>query len=295
MESLLSRCPFAVQCLQEQRQASVNSPLLSDAVREFLASRVGYSPVYVTSLRQYLNMFARNWTGLRVGQVERDHLDTWFYVRGEGPEVLRSNLGRLAAFFGWARSRGYILADPCAQVVKPRLIPRVPKILKVSDVRRVFEFFQARKDWPMLLYCTLAFFVGMRPSEIHRLDKVSIDTTAKRVFISAQISKVHRSRFAPIPANALEWLNLCDCDIPSQITVKRRKALVAVEWPQDAARHTAATFILARDCNAAATALGLGNSEKILLLRYAVPVGEKDCKDYWSIRPRQAQCELWAA
>lgn len=56
-------------------------------------------------------------------------------------------------------------------------------------------------------------------------------------------------------------------------------------WPQDCLRHTAASYAMARDRNAAIVADRLGNSADVLLTHYRELVSKEAALAFWEIKP----------
>jgi integrase len=130
----------------------------------------------------------------------------------------------------------------------------------------------------------------VRPEEIDRLDWQQIDLDRATVTIGAAASKIRRRRVTPLSPVAVEWLRLGG-DLPLPLTTRRRcirrlrDRLGFEEWPQDILRHSAASYLLSQEKDAAKVALWLGNSPKILLGHYHEMVKPEDVADFWQIRP----------
>ena len=56
-------------------------------------------------------------------------------------------------------------------------------------------------------------------------------------------------------------------------------------WPQDLLRHTAASYLVARDGDAGKVALQLGNSAAVLLLNYRELVEKEDAAAFFELGP----------
>ena len=60
------------------------------------------------------------------------------------------------------------------------------------------------------------------------------------------------------------------------------------DWPQNAARHSFASYHLAQHQDAAKLALEMGNSPAMVFGHYRELVKTKDAEKFWSIRPSKA-------
>jgi integrase len=68
-----------------------------------------------------------------------------------------------------------------------------------------------------------------------------------------------------------------------------RVAAGMTDWPQNALRHSFASYHLAHFKNAAATALELGHHDsRVTFAHYRELVKPKEAKRYWSIKPVKA-------
>ena len=60
------------------------------------------------------------------------------------------------------------------------------------------------------------------------------------------------------------------------------------DWPQNAARHSFASYHLAKHQDAAKLALEMGNSPQMVFGHFRELVKQKDAEKFWSIRPSRA-------
>lgn len=132
-------------------------------------------------------------------------------------------------------------------------------------------------------------FCGLRPTEYKRLKKSDIDLDKATISISSDMAKTHSFRIVKIPPVALQWLKKYGVTLPKFKTA--RPALIAREiiglktWPLDILRHTAASYMLARDQSADAVALQLGNSPTILHKHYKNLVTDAEAEAFWALTP----------
>jgi integrase len=268
---------------------------LSSVVEELIAARsgTGHRERYVNGLRQYLALFARAHDAIPIDCVTPAHIDRWFASRSEAPTTRASNLGRLSALFSFARRRGYCTANPCDNVERVRIERAPPKILSVDESLRLLE--TCRRLTPAILPAVaLGLLAGVRPHEVERMTWSDIDLDERRATVSAAASKVRRRRIVPLAPNCVAWLWLCarttERLLPPPTTARRLRRTLAASagmvWHQDILRHTAATYLLARERDAARVALWLGNSPGILLTHYADLVGCGNVDAFWSLAPQ---------
>lgn len=271
-------------------------PSLAEAIEQLLAAKLSANcrPSYVTSLRQYLGLFARGREQRAVNTFTTAEIEAWFSHRKEAPGGQRSNLGRLSALFSFCHRRGYVAVNPCCLVERVRVESVAPVILSPGEARRLLNLCRQVKPC-FLAQVTLGLFAGIRPVELTRLQWAAVDLKRGMVKIDAGVAKVRQMRWVPLSANAVAWLHLAPNQsghvTPPKATLRRaRRRLVkemawAKGWPQDLLRHTAASYLLAREQDAAKVSLGLGNSPGILLKHYRELVTPEEAEQFWNLRP----------
>jgi integrase len=164
-------------------------------------------------------------------------------------------------------------------------------ILTVSQARVLLAACQPK----ILPSVAIGLFAGLRASEIGKLDWSDIDLERGFIEVGASKTKTARRRLVQIPDNLSAWLALHRLEEgpvrPPFITYRRQftKALSASgirEWPDNALRHSFASYHLAAGQNAAATALQLGHTEsRTLFCPYRELVRAEDAQAYWQIKP----------
>jgi len=199
--------------------------------------------------------------------------------------------------FQFAWRKGWVKENVCRKVEHYRVERHEPKILTPAQVEKIFRYCHKwRPDF--LATLTLMVFAGVRPHEALRLKWGTVDWDAGTVMITAEASKIHRRRIVHLMPNALAWLKKAwtmksDLPVPKQNYRRRlynfRKLLGLVGWPQDVARHTAATYWLANVQDAGKVAMELGNSAKILLTHYNGLATRAAAKKFWGILPFAAE------
>src|SRR5262249_33815801 len=121
-----------------------------------------------------------------------------------------------------------------------------------------------------------------------------IDFETNLIEVTAANSKTAMRRFVTMQPNLREWL----------LPLRQHKGLVTPpedfrqlfdharakagikDWPENALRHSFASYHLAHFKNAASTALELGHHDsRITFAHYRELVKPKDAERYWNIRP----------
>lgn len=146
----------------------------------------------------------------------------------------------------------------------------------------------------------ISFFAGLRTSEIERLDWADIDLEEGHIDIKAKNSKSARRRIVTISDNLKAWLLPYEKhegkvigDIPWQWRSgyeEAREAAGIKEWPNNAGRHSFASYHLAENEDAGKTAFELGHTnQRIVYQHYRKLVKPKAATTYWSITPTEAE------
>jgi integrase len=120
-----------------------------------------------------------------------------------------------------------------------------------------------------------------------------MDFSSKLIEVTASKAKSARRRFVKIPPNLLEWLRpyrqmrgkVTPIDYRELLDKARERAKIS-DWPNNALRHSFASYHLAKFTNASALALELGHTNSNLVFQhYRQVVRPSEAKRYWKIAP----------
>lgn len=275
---------------------------IEQAVKECIASKsaIGRRPQYIETLSYALGRFARGREAQSVASITTADCEAWL-AECKARSSRASFQSRLSTLFAWCVQQGYCQRNPCDRLGRVSLEQRPPVILSPEKVDDAIAWLSENEDFRG--YLVLGLFCGIRPDELQRLGWESVDLARGIVTIDAATSKVRRRRIVPIAARAVRLLR-GDCDEDSQAvavlgnrahmvwpgspaTLRRRKRALArhlgfTDWPSDLLRHTAASYLMARDGDAGRVANWLGNSPSVLLTRYRELVAPEDSERFWA-------------
>lgn len=226
----------------------------------------------------------------------------------EFQQINKANYKRYTSmFFRWAVKKGHVQTNPVDQLDSIRIADQSPAIYTPKQVEAILEACtqasgEKKARTEMLPYFTMAFFAGIRPDELRRLDWKSIDLEDGVINISTEVSKTNRSRHFLMPKNLQQWLatfpNREGLIFPwSETSLKRWRAevykLADVPSLQDGARHSMATYHLALHTVQETTDL-LGHSDQVLFRHYnGMIIGKKTkAKAYFNIVPQSASDKI---
>jgi integrase len=276
-------------------KASAKSCTAVHLVRELLSAKEkdGCSQRHVSDLRSRLNIFAEKFDGQPVARITSAEIDDWLRSLSVSA-VTRNHYRRLIILaFNFAVQRGYATNNPAEKTAKAKERGSDIGILSVTQAARLLEAATSE----VLPYIAVGLFAGLRRAEIERLDWSEVDFESGLIEVKAQKSKTAQRRFVTIQPNLREWL-LPLRKIRGNVTPQRnfrqsfdtaRIAAGIMEWPDNALRHSFASYHLAHFKNAAATALELGHHDSRMTFdHYRELVKPKDAERYWSLKPALA-------
>jgi len=288
-ESLLSAVKDYVA-----RHRHVIEKKVSDVVAEFIAAKEhdGLSFDHVRTLRSHLTRFAAAFqTG--VGSVTARLIGDWLKASGGGPRTRNNIRGSLITLFHWARAQGYL---PKGQPTEADDIGRAKDRGGKIGIFTPQQMAMIMRKAPAAnaLYLALGGFAGLRRREIERLEWDDVNFERGHIIVGKEKSKTATRRLVPIQPNLMQWLapykgragNVISGtkSVETFIRFVKEKGL---EWPNNALRHSYATYRLAASQDAARVALEMGNSPQKLFSSYRELAAEHDAKAFFAITPKR--------
>jgi integrase len=286
----------ATDFLVAHLKASERSITAAELVPQLIDAKKadGASKRYVQDLRSRLPRFAKKFDGKMVATITASEIDNWLRALPVGPTT-RNNFRRtLVMMFNHAIARGYATSNPAEKTAKAKVVDSPPGILTVQQTARLLEAASPE----LLAHVAIGAFAGLRRAELERLDWTDVHfDDADLIEVTAQKSKTARRRFVKIQPNLREWLlplrkhtGKVTCDnFPKQFEAARQSAGIT-EWPDNALRHSFASYHLAHFKDAAALALEMGHTDiGMIFNHYRQLVRPKDAERYWSIRPSTSE------
>jgi|688.fasta_scaffold159518_2 integrase len=292
---------------------------LREAVDLFLESRkADASDRYYNSIKNRLEtMVKRLPAQCTTSQVSSSQLDD-FLATFTAPATKRSYKANMRTFFNWCVTKSFCQTNPATglQVIKSRKDGEIG-ILTPEELARLLE----QCDDSILPGVVLGAFCGIRQAEISRLQWGAIDLEEKIVTIAGSIAKTGARRITKIPDNAVEWLtplaqkegavwpageeyrrpwniarlrcgwgpfqSTCAAvnAVQNRMTKAQLKKLRA--WPDNALRHSAISYKLAKTRDLAQVATEAGNSPNMIKQHYDALVKPTAAETWFAIRPAE--------
>jgi integrase len=271
--------------------ATKKSCTASELVEKVRAAKKtdGASVRYLQDLKSRLDRFADDFDGQLVATITTARLDEWLRGLNVSP-VTRNNFRRLLIVaFNYAVQQGYATQNPAENTSKAKEKSGAPGILTVNETARLLE----NASPEVLPYISVGAFAGLRRAELERLDWSEIHFDSDLIEVTAEKAKTARRRFVRMQPNLREWLLpvrkrkgavVCD-DFRKEFDAARGAAKIS-QWPDNALRHSFASYHLAHFKNAAALALEMGHTDSGMIFdHYRELVKPKEAERYWNIRP----------
>ena len=200
----------------------------------------------------------------------------------------------LSGVFGSAVKRGWCSENPVSKVEAPRVVEKQVPVLtpqEIKDLRQAAERYQGGS-------CAAAvgmmLYAGIRPHEVARLSWAQVDLRERAIYILPQHSKTGGARRVTIHKPLLRILRahrradgerICPANWLRHWRELRRAAGWGGDkpWPQDALRHTFASYHLSYFRSYAELQVEIGHRDATLLrTRYLCMNGVHASAQFWA-------------
>ncbi len=228
-----------------------------------------------------------------VARVEPLAIDRWLKTLG-GSETSRAMWFRYARmFFKWCYRMRFIDRSPLDGLRPPRATPG----RNILTPEQMAALLKAPMGDDVKALVLLGGFAGLRTVEVARMNWEDIDTKNKQIHVRPEVSKQHDGmlqRIVDMTEPLIKRIKFFEKKKGRIVTgsmealyERRRKVALALGWegwPDNALRHSFATYHLGRCGNAGLTAYQMGHTSTAMVLRvYAVPAARADWKAFWRI------------
>lgn len=250
---------------------------VDEAAETWLASREakGRSDGYLWDAQRRLARFRETHGGKSMADISTADVDAWVNGLGLGPQSMRNFLTVLSSMFSYAVKQGRSPRNPVVNVERPDVVRDEPGILTPDELRRLLHHLPQ----DTVPYVVLSAFAGLRPMEVRRLNWQDINFQTGLITVKSGTAKTKRRRTVPMMDNLKAWLLPLAQDegpvVPlSDLTVRQKRIKPAREqaglkhWPHDCLRHSAASYWLQTEGDAARVALWLGHTQEVLHEHY---------------------------
>jgi integrase len=289
----------AIQHYVAHLKATERSCSAEQFVKELLKAKEkdGIGGRHLYDLRSRLGYFAEHFNGQIVAEITSREIDDWLRSLDVGAQTRNHYRAVLVMAFNFAIRSGYAVENPALGAAKAKVIGERPGILTVGQAARLLE--AATPNF--LPYLAIGMFAGLRRAELERLDWSEIDFESELIQVTAAKAKTAQRRFVTMQPNLREWLlplrqhkgNVTPRNGFRPSFEQAREAAGITEWPDNALRHSFASYHLAHFKNAASTALELGHHDsRITFAHYRELVRPREAEGYWHIKPAGRRAKI---
>ena len=207
----------------------------------------------------------------------------------------------LSGVFGTAVKRGWCDANPVARVEAPRVVEKQVPILTPQEIEQISTTAETYQGGSCAAAVGMMLYAGIRPHEVARLSWAQVDLQERAIYILPRHSKTGGARRVTIHKPLLRILRehrreegemICPANWLHHWRELRRAAgwdSPAHRWPQDALRHTFASYHLSHFRSYAVLQLEIGHRDATLLrTRYVDQRAVVNAKAFWECRGQLA-------
>jgi integrase len=211
------------------------------------------------------------------------------------PTVFNYGLRILGGLFNYGCKRDYCASNPIEKLDRKKLPPSEVEIYSPADAASLMNAASAE----LVPWLALCMFAGLRGSEARKVVWSDLDFTEGFIRVRAIVSKTRRPRAIPMEENLRSWLapyRQADGVLiaPRGLNVLRSQLRAAhrasgVVQIKHGARHSYASYLLARDGSVDALLLNMGHEDAATTFRHYHRVASaRTATAFWSITPMGA-------
>ncbi|MCW1885490.1 hypothetical protein OKA04_12190 [Luteolibacter flavescens] len=319
-EAIERECSVADQEAVLQFLASrKKSSKVRDAVTRFLAWKMAGKDAtpHLAQVKRDMDALAADFANVMLTDIQIGELEQWWTNRTgtAGPARKKAIRGYLVNFWRWALKDGIAGNEPTT------LADRLPSIEAPKGKLEIFEpdellfllSIVERKWFPIVV---LGAFEGIRPEELApkednpkpRMRWEFIDWEWNVIRIPAEVAKTGRARIVPLHPVTRAWLEAAGAgptwtgpictenptEVHPRATTVWGKALAKrfperfTKWPQDALRHSYASYRNGVLRNLITVAEEMGTSEEMLHGHYHNPRTRQQGEAWFDLMPEGA-------
>lgn len=272
-----------------------NGKPVQQLVRELLLGKGadGLSRRYIETLRSHLQRFCCAFDDRPISSVKVGDIEQWLRGLQIGPRSRNNIRASIITLFRFAQKHSYLrrgILTEADEVAKAKERTSVIGILSPEELQRALSCSAQNLG----LFLALGAFTGMRSSEILRLEWSDVNFHRGHIVVAAHKAKTATRRLVPILPNLREFLNpyrhMTGPVFQSRHTANQAIATAKachIAWPNNALRHSYATYRLALTADAARVALEMGNSPQKLMTNYRELADPEDAGRWFSIVPSE--------
>ena len=271
-------------------RASAKSCTIAELCEQMQSAKMadGASAKHLSDLKSRLKRFALDFGQRNAATLTTVEVDEWLRALKLAPQGRNNYRAVIRSLFSYAVKRSYVITNPAANTEKAKVVSDAPGILAIPECVSLLT--ACNSD--TLPFVAISLFAGLRAAEVQKLDWDEVDLEGGHIEVTASKAKTARRRLIPISSNLAKWLKPFADHKGAVVPVGLRKRFDAVkeragltDWPQNAMRHSYASYRLAECQDAARVSLEMGNSPQMIFAHYRELVKPKDAALFWKIVP----------
>jgi integrase len=258
----------------------------------------------IRDLQHRLNRFVSAFGGGLVKEIGGPELRQWLFEDPTLQDQTKKNYRTvLHGLFNFAESRKFAVLNPTKSLPRIKIDKAEPGVLSLGQIQALLHAALERPELELGAYLTLGLFCGVRASELEKLTWHEVRVAEHFVTIPPKIAKKRRIRNIPLEPCALAWLGRFGLRASGQLAptglAKRLRKLrihasilapregragqfaveffsPVTEWPDNALRHSFATYYYAWTGNAQETCARLGQKDDAVLFEHYRALARRD-------------------
>jgi integrase len=284
----------AARFFARHHPVSLPRKTVREVYKEFLEAKKAdhASDRYIQDIRSRLGRLAQNFDGQLSDLLTRD-LEKWIVGLQSGPVARNSVRALVITLFNFARQRGYIPKNQPTEAEGIAGAKEPPSQIGIFTPEQMTQLLTTA-DLNIVWYLAIAGFAGLRHAELMRLEWPEVKLAQGHIEVTAGKAKTAQRRIVPIQANLAQWLQSQSATsgrlfkgdgsrFLNKVTKVARDH--AIPWPNNALRHSFASYRLAQCKSAAEVALEMGNSPRTVFQHYREIVTPAASEKWWAISP----------
>jgi len=262
----------------------------SDVVEDFIGQLQAdkKSKRHVEDARARLHKLSDAFHG-PIDEIHLRDLQSWLNKLEVSGRTKNNFRGLVISLFKYARVHGYL----------PKGLPTAGEGLSkakeesgeigILTPEKMIQFLTEASE-RLIPLLAIGGFAGLRTSEIMRLHWEEIDFSQGHIEVKAGKTKTAQRRHAPLLPNLKSWLKpykgltgpVCST---REVETERRKLAedLKFEWPNNALRHSYASYRMALTGNAQKVSSEMGNSPQMIYRNYRKLVTKREGEEWFSI------------
>lgn len=265
---------------------------LERVVDEFLTAKqvAGLRSYYVRKLSASIRRFMTGREKQPIAEITPLDIQDYIASNGWQPATMRSYLVDVKTLFAFAVKRKFLRDNPAAAVDLPRLDDKPPGLLSPAHARTVLNACLDHEPEAVAVLA-LCLFGGLRRAEAEQLEWAEIGD--EFIEVKAHKAKTRRRRLVPITAQLRAWMEFAreaETPLPASNFNNRFTRLVKhaglhATLPQNAMRHSFASYHFAKHRNENETAAIMGNSPQMVFAHYREMVRPSEADAFFALLP----------